>query len=328
MRGASLFTKLRGCGRIFSFPSRAISAIPAKEAYRRVRGGTSGLAVSEPPHIILTETRNFAVYSSDFVAVPARQIGISGNPDQSEVLKALATYLNSSFATYHEFLDSSAWGIKVDIATLRSLRRLPIPDVLSDRKTIKRWASLYDELAGSSADKRQKLLKKLNAMVFDVLELRDSERTIVEDLVNYRLRLLDGRSPASLMSKPKNPEMNAYLRDFQRVLDESVGRPYTHEIVAYPCDNVALLQIRLFSGDGEVKPKVVQGTSELGETLEDSFALLRRKHSQWLYFDRCLKVYDGATMYILKPLQLSQWTRSKALSDADDVIGEFLMAQG
>lgn len=319
--------KLRCIDRVFKFPAYSISNIPPEFANLRVRGGKKGLEVSNPPHIILSQARKFAIYSDEFIAVPPRQIGIGGTSDQT-LLKALAAYLNSDFTIYHEFFVASAWGIRQGVSTLKSLLQLPVPSTLGEIKVRNKWASLYDKLMESSEDSRVPLLEQLNHTVFDALGLRDSEKILVEDLVDYRLKLLDGKIPNELLAAPKDKEIESYLDVFKRVLDTFVGEQYQHDIVAYLSEKVAVIQVCLFSGEHKIKPQIVHAGSKETDEFSDILNSLRKRHSQWLYFDRCLKVYEGSNMYVLKPLQRSQWLRSKALSDADDVIAEYLTIQG
>ena len=55
---------------------------------------------------------------------------------------------------------------------------------------------------------------------------------------------------------------------------------------------------------------------------------VREKRSQWLYFERNLRFYDGPRVLLLKPLQRIHWLRSQALLDADTIIAETLAAEG
>jgi len=57
---------------------------------------------------------------------------------------------------------------------------------------------------------------------------------------------------------------------------------------------------------------------------------LRRKHSQWVYFDRSLKIYDRArgVFYQFKPMQRIHWTRRQAVLDSDEIIAETVSAGG
>jgi hypothetical protein len=51
---------------------------------------------------------------------------------------------------------------------------------------------------------------------------------------------------------------------------------------------------------------------------------LLEKKTQWLYFNRNLRVYDPTSTYIFKPLQHVHWTRTQAIEDAGEIIGDAL----
>ena len=89
----------------------------------------------------------FTVYSDEFIAVRAHQIGIAAAVGTETLLKALSLYLSSDFVTYQQFFTSSQWGISTSIATLDSLKNLPVPlDKLSQQE-LSTWAKLRDTLA-------------------------------------------------------------------------------------------------------------------------------------------------------------------------------------
>lgn len=54
--------------------------------------------------------------------------------------------------------------------------------------------------------------------------------------------------------------------------------------------------------------------------------LMERK-SQWLYFNRNLRYYEGPRTYMMKPLQRMQWTRTQAIEDARSIIADSLQAE-
>ena len=72
--------------------------------------GRSRSTVSRPPHIIVDQSRRFAVFSDEFIAVPAPQIGISGSDRSENLLKALSLFLTSDFVRYHDFFSSPRMG--------------------------------------------------------------------------------------------------------------------------------------------------------------------------------------------------------------------------
>ena len=55
---------------------------------------------------------------------------------------------------------------------------------------------------------------------------------------------------------------------------------------------------------------------------------LRRTQSQWVYFDRNLRVVQDGRTLVLKPLQRVHWTPSQAIADANEVIAETVNSAG
>lgn len=319
------FKRLRDCGRIFCLPESALVPINAVDCYVRKGRGRLPNDVSTPPHILVDAARRFAVFSDEWFAIPARQIGIAGGPDKADLLKAIAVYLSSDFVKYQQFLTSTEWGVKSDRATLQTLHDLPVPDALLDEKTVKVWASMYDSLADKHSDE---VSIEFNRRIAEALQLGESESILVADLVNHRLKLRDGKIPKELSEKPTQLALRHYLLEFRRVLDSFVGPPYVHEITLQYNDKFAVLQVHVLKRNAPIEPRIVSADSELSDAFQEIHNVLRIGHSQWLYFDRCLKIYDGTSMYVFKPLQMAQWLRSKALRDADDVIAEYLATEG
>jgi hypothetical protein len=54
---------------------------------------------------------------------------------------------------------------------------------------------------------------------------------------------------------------------------------------------------------------------------------LKQRHSQWMYFNRNLRIYDYDTIYCFKPMQALHWTQRQAILDAGEVIAETLAAE-
>ena len=96
------------------------------------------------------------------------------------------------------------------------------------------------------------------------------------------------------------------------------------------CDDVsAMVCVDLKRGKrGRPKPLVVSAdvatASELARTREE----LRSQHSQWVYFDRGLRIYDGRKTFMFKPMQRMLWTTNRAWTDADEIIADTLTDLG
>ena len=91
-----------------------------------------------------------------------------------------------------------------------------------------------------------------------------------------------------------------------------------------------LLSVSLVKSTTCIEPVVINADDPASRNLKTIRDRLRSKHSQWVYFDRGLKVYDPkhGVLYQFKPLQRLHWTRRQAVLDADDIIAETLSEGG
>jgi hypothetical protein len=325
------FDKLRKCGRIFAFPPEAISTIPTEMAYVRSRGGLAGVGVSRPPHVIVDASRRFAVFSDEFIAVPPRKIGIAGPRRVADLLKALSVYLSSRFCVYQQFFTTPEWGVRTSLATLDALRSMPVPlGRLSDAER-RDWAALQEHLAAESRSRgtpSDASLDELDDRVCRILGITPAERLLVEDFVRWDMQLVKGKVMAGVVAAPSLRDLQAYLTTLKGELDDFVGRDadVSHSVQAVRAEASAMLAVRLVRGAAE-PPIVVSAHQTTAAALARVREQLLERHSQWLYFERCLTVYQGGAMYVLKPLEMIHWTRRQAVLDADEIVAETLGGQ-
>jgi hypothetical protein len=73
---------------------------------------------------------------------------------------------------------------------------------------------------------------------------------------------------------------------------------------------------------------VVSADQPTARQLERTRQRVRQQQSQWVYFDRDLRLYEGSKTYVLKPMQLFHWTESQAMLDASEIIAGTLQLEG
>ena len=158
----------------------------ADEGWCREGRGNLPLTVCRPPHVIVSETRNFAVYSDKFIVVPPRQIGIVSVDGNKQLLKALALYLSSDFALYHQFFTATHFGVQRAIASLSALRQIPIPLLALSPAELARWEALHDRLAAT----QPRLLPDSNQPdpKLDESLADDGQEAMIEELNRSRVR--------------------------------------------------------------------------------------------------------------------------------------------
>ncbi len=324
------FDQLKNCGALFSFPNRALSKIPAKRCWVRKGRAKLPYRVSTPPHIIADADRRFFVFSDAFIAVPARQIGISGDETKRELLKALSLFLFSDYCIYHQFFLSSETGVQIARNILAALKQLPVPDLSA---SLGGFSALYHQLEKELAQGERipsKFKKVINTLAFDALQLRDSERVLIEDFVKVNLLKIEGRRDPELLRQPGPEEAEAYLHTLCASIEgffSASEHPPRCRIEGIHDSATAFIEIALNEdpvGDPILRRADAAEAKELREAREN----LLKQHRQWIYFNRRLITYANSRLYLSKPFQRLYWTRRQAVLDADELIAEGLGGAG
>ncbi len=331
-------TELDRLDHSFAFPKNAIGTVEKDRTYARKGRFELPESVCRPPHVLVSETRNWAIYEDDYLIVPPRQIGIAGEKSKAGLLKALALYLNSEFVQFHQFFVSTSVGVQRLRGDLAALRQLPVPINLEQREVLRDAGSIYDRLAkldreaagAIEADTRRGekavLLEELNTFVNTALGLRRLETVRVGDVVQVLLGLRDGKVEARAVVPPTDPQLHRYARTLKKELDAFVGNGIetSHAIDVWNDGRQGVIQIDLRPSNGEVEvhPRsknipVLQQATKIRASLESNFA-------QWRYFNRSLRLFAEDRVYLFKPMQRFHWLESQAVLDAGEVIARVL----
>ncbi len=336
--------ELKKCGKIFSFPERALKTIHHSEVNVRKGRGKIPLKICHPPHVIVDANRRFSVFSDKFLVVPPRQIGIAGDKSKKNLLKALALYLNSDFVQYQQYLSSPSWGIGMERLTKKDLDSLPVPLDNLSHSEVEEWAMLYDELAKQFPSEEtecdffqmprrspevEPFLDALNEKTNILLGLSETERYNVDDFINTRMRFNDGAVPKDIMDElASENDLIAYSRVLKEALDDFLDsdKRNQHKITVSFSSSMVLLSIE-HSEDISADPVYVKEVkdSELGDELRLIERNLESTQGQWIYFRKSLKFYYGRTTYYIKTRKRLGWLKSQAFTDADEFIAEKLI---
>ncbi|MDP8219565.1 MAG: N-6 DNA methylase, partial [Candidatus Theseobacter exili] len=359
-----LMNMLRGINCIHSFNDDNFFETLSDDENIYTRKGRKELPLSvcKPPHIFVDASRRFIVYSDKFFIIPPRQIGIAGNRKQKKLLKALALYFKSDFVTYQQCLTSASWGIERDNSNMDDLDKLPIP--LSDLSDddIAEWAKLHDEIV--EADKKHRsakndkqlkeqtlwdtqknilpkpddslpklgpLLKQMNKKVYKLLSISKKQRWLIEDMLDVRKKLNDGKIAKEAIELASEEEIDEFANIFQEELDlflDHSGKRKVHKVKVLYTRNSAVIIVDHLMQSTTTKPKVFEvNDSKTRRELNTLQEKLTETKSQWMYFTRCLRIYEDRKTYIFKPRQRLYWLKSQALAEADDFIAEKLATE-
>ncbi len=329
-------------GRLFAFPEVALEVVPADlDSVRRGRKRTP-LQACRPPHVLVNAGRAWAIFSDEFLIPAARQLGISGAPEQRDNLILLTLFLNSDFLAYWEFLTTGQAGIYGALATLKSLRATPCPLGSLEPTERQEWLRLHERLVDNSRARihheqsgslsnavrqsaesleteQRVLLEELNRRVSQLLGLTTQERWLVEDLVHVRKHVIEGKVSREAVDPPTEADLEGYANALEGELDSFLRSRAKHDVSCMCGKRAGIVSIRLHG----------QTLDNLEPfRLDQVFDRLHAHHNPaWLYFDRNLLLFDDHAAHFLKPAQRIWWTRSQALQDADRLIADSLGGQ-
>lgn len=265
-------------------------------------------------------------YTSDRAGVMCNQSYVSVHADESALCSAAVAF-NSKIAVYLYLLTSGRF------AAYRP--KLAAPEVLD----------VPLSLHGPTLTMPVRTYSDIDSMAFDLFDLKDSERVLVEDAIDYTLsdylegERSRGREPtAKTLGERKNdPHLRAYCEYFVRVLKAGFGddRPISATIFRSDVSQVS----------GRVPYRLVRfvlgGTPSEDVTFNDldRSALFRILHRVWnaqpdgprVVHRRVMRAYEITnglpTILMMKPDQKRFWTRSMGLQDGDDVALDLFMWQ-
>ena len=309
-----------------------IEILPEEETYVREGRFELPYEVCESPHVIVAASRSFAVYDDESLLIPPRQIGIAARRGTPALLRALALYLNSDFALYHQFFTTSQAGIQKTLGTLVSLRSLAVP--FDENTSTAAWGELFEyvlvKTQGRDSFDDPEILEQLNNLTARSLGLDDREQALVEDFVRVRFSLTRGKVTDSVAGKPTPQEVEMYAQTLRDELDAFIGEEMaaSHSVGVAAQVETGVVEVRLIRNAPAPQPVRVATTKA---AIDREYALARKHMSaadlQWAYFRRDLRIHAGSSTYFFKPFERLHWTRTQAMLDAAELLAEMVTAE-
>lgn len=231
-----------------------------------------------------------------------------------EVLDAASVAYNSDVATYFLLLTSGRLAFDRSEPLVRDLLSVPLPPANSV------------DLSSLRSD------EDVQAHAFDLFDLTEAERVLVEDLVAYTLddfKGVKGHQPGRLPTERaggEEPHLDAYGDSFGRVIAAAYGDEGQVQMHVLAEDG-PVLPVRLVRF--VVGPAVEPGratdyvpSSELRNRLAEAYQQAREARTAPFRVARAYETVDVAgtahlAVTLIKPDEVRYWTRSAGIRDAD-----------
>ena len=171
----------------------------------------------------------------------------------------------------------------------------------------------------------------MNDRVYEALGITKKQRWLIEDMLNVRFKLNDGRIAREATYAANKKEISDFARIFQDELDlflDHSGKRKVHKVKVLYGDSSVVMIVDHLRHSMITRPEVSEvKDGEIRHKLEEVGKRLREERSQWMYYTRCLRIYERRRTYIFKPRQRLYWLKSQALAEADDFIAEKLATE-
>ena len=202
---------------------------------------------------------------------------------------------------------------------------LPVSDLLSQmskeqKAQIEKEIDVFHENAQRMIDEK----------IFDLFTIPEDIRLLTTDFVQVRLLLDRPAAFKQVTREPREQELLDYARELRNELDGFVGEDTHHGIsITYSPDLIECV-IDVVNTNSIIKldsSRVKPGDVTSSRILSGLSESLKEQVSQWVYVQRGLRLFDGHRIHLYKPSRLIDWTRTQAMNDAGDILGEVLVEQ-
>ena len=249
--------------------------------------------------------------------------GLAGPVEDTDHLKVVCAYVNSSLARYYHFLTAGTWGVERDEVLLTEQKRLPCAIPVEDTSLLDGIVRLVDRIQEASGDSDWQ--PELDELVFRSYGVTPSEQHVIEDFLATAVDRHYRGLQAHAFEAPSTNQLVNYAQAYSNVFENTTGgyRVLTPTVYDGSAPYRAIA-FRLEQPGSPEQPVQIVHEQELGDLLVQLEQFVTEQYSQSLYFRRNIKVYEAEAIHIVKPAERRFWTRSAAYNDADETIAQLL----
>jgi hypothetical protein len=324
--------------------------IPIPAEFRRLRRSPDRDLFERPKVLISQGSRDMKVaFCEASVLFRASLQSISGPSSgpssDADLLRFLTAVIKSDVAQYYLFHTSANWGTERDKVHFHELLRLPFflpedstsPEAsrkivqeasriikdFEDRLQSGDWMNRLDEAARIRRE-------ALNPLVREYYDIDRYEAMVIEDTLHLaKESSTPGKNTRSIptLAEARERECRVYATTLCEMLN-NFGRTSGFKVKSGVLlgDPYSIVHVRLVNRSS-LGVSVSRSGQELGATLQRVGTLLERMEGQFVFCQN-LKVFDGDSLYVLKPMQMRFWSRTTALNDADEIAGAIVNWRG
>jgi len=274
-----------------------------------------------------------SAFSGFDVAYTDGVIGISGRPEDEDLLKILCCYLNSSVAKYFLFLTCSVWGVERDDILKDDLVNLPAVLPQKGSEAYNSLLSIYDLISNTLKKDNGKeefeiYERRIDSIFFTLFNINEIERKLIVDTINYTIDYFQKRDN-SVAIKPVDRDMLREYAEHSLSLLNSVAEKNASVFNSRIYFGNKWLKVVLFSLEHKpdaVPVEIIDNSEELNETLNGLFTRLKERRRENALLRKITRIYEGTKVFVIKPNEQRYWTGIEAYKDTDEMLSEIFDA--
>jgi type I restriction-modification system DNA methylase subunit len=308
------------------YKKKSLTELPKIEVFRRL--GTK--KAYESPHFVikkgLKDGQTCACYLDYNCSFRDGVYGFYGSADKKNILKTVAVYFNSQISNYYLFLSISSYGIERD--QIMKNEYLEIPFFPLEPNEIDNIVCQCDKLINNKKNNVLQSTSLLRENIEEVfikkMNISTYEKYFIEDVIKFNVDLFHNGMNSIALKNIDLKETKKYARILCKFVEDYLDSNVKLNAKVYDiAKNFPLnLVVLKFS---KVSEQVLEGESnEIKSLLKYLDNVTFSREAKSIYIKRNIKYYEGDTIYIIKPNQKRFWSRSSAIIDAKELIGDIL----
>jgi len=298
------------------------------------------------PKVLVSQgSRDMKVSFCDFDVIFRSSLqSVTGNTNDSNLLRFLNSVIKSNIVQYFLFHTSANWGIEREKVHFHELLTIPFfpsedaPDpyaaqsiVEKAANTIKDFKKRMDKISWFGCQEEARKLRQdiLNPLVYEYYNIDEYESMIIDDTLQLAVKSFHPRQDQKnipTLREPNKGECKTYAKTLCEMLNH-FGKGSQFKVRSEVFKGVPYSVVQVSLTDRVSKSVPITDTKEkLASVLKRMESLLQEKKEPFVFCQN-LKVFDGDSLYVLKPMQMRFWSRTTALNDADEIAGYILQTR-
>lgn len=293
------------------------------------------------PHVLIKEGQSKKRFCASYLdydcSFKDKVYGISSNDSYS--LKLLTAFLNSSFAFYYLFLTSSSWGVEREEVKPNEWMKLPALVFNFKQPWKKKIIEKFDEIIDAKKDDLLgvyehilTLEKEIDKLIFKASQLDKKQIFLIENVLSGSLDLFNKGESSEAKKASTKQDQTQYAEticfEINSLLEQSSNLRGWATIYDIPLRiPLNLVSIHLNKEEAPNSVRNESSESKITELLTQIEKYTYDQFSESLYYRKTVRYYKGDIIYIIKPNEKRFWSKSLALSNADEIILEVSNSQ-